>query len=129
MSNKGAFSNGILSLTRALGNLNITGIPTEDDMQSIAEEVVSSSGGGGKYITSGFSAYNGHSAIGIGYSYTSYTQSSKAYHSIIVGDIQSDGIINGYGFRIGWSGFSSNTGYAMTSSRLSSLTPNAAIVF
>ena len=35
-------------------------------MQSIAEEVVSSSGGGGKYITSGFSAYNGHSAIGFG---------------------------------------------------------------
>ena len=35
-------------------------------MQSIAEEVVSSSGGGGKYITSGFSAYVGHSAIGVG---------------------------------------------------------------
>ena len=28
--------------------------------------MVSSSGGGGKYITSGFSAYNGHSAIGFG---------------------------------------------------------------
>ena len=37
-------------------------------MQSIAEEVVSSSGGGGTYITSGFSNYVGHSAIGAGYS-------------------------------------------------------------
>lgn len=35
-------------------------------MQTIAEEVVSSSGGGGKYITSGFSNYVGHSAIGLG---------------------------------------------------------------
>ena len=34
-------------------------------MQSIAEEVVSSSGGGGTYITSGFSNYVGHSAIGL----------------------------------------------------------------
>ena len=64
---KGAFSNGILSLTRALGNLSIEGIPTEDDMQAIAEEVVSTSGGGAKYITSGFSAYNGHPAIGFGW--------------------------------------------------------------
>ena len=62
----GAFSNGIITLTKALGNISISGIPTEDDMQSIAEEVVSSSGGGGKYITSGFSNYIGHSAIGIG---------------------------------------------------------------
>ena len=64
---KGAFSDGILSLTRALGNLSIEGIPTEDDMQAIAEEVVSTSGGGAKYITSGFSAYNGHPAIGAGW--------------------------------------------------------------
>lgn len=63
----GAFSNGILSLTRALGNLSIEGIPTEDDMQAIAEEVVSTSGGGAKYITSGFSAYNGHPAIAMGW--------------------------------------------------------------
>ena len=35
-------------------------------MQAIAEEVVSTSGGGAKYITSGFSAYNGHPAIGRG---------------------------------------------------------------
>ena len=45
LSTGGAFSNGILSLTRALGNLSIEGIPTEDDMQAIAEEVVSTSGG------------------------------------------------------------------------------------
>ena len=37
-------------------------------MQAIAEEVVSTSGGGAKYITSGFSAYNGHTAIGFYYS-------------------------------------------------------------
>ena len=62
----GAFSNGIITLTKALGNISISGIPTEDDMQSIAEDVVSSSGGGGTYITSGFSNYVGHSAIGFG---------------------------------------------------------------
>lgn len=38
-------------------------------MQAIAEEVVSTSGSGAKYITSGFSAYDGHSAIGMAYQY------------------------------------------------------------
>ena len=66
MQTEGAFSNGIITLTKALGNISISGIPTESDMQSIAEEVVSSSGGGGAYITSGFSNYVGHSAIGFG---------------------------------------------------------------
>ena len=45
-------------------------------MQTIAEEVVSSSGGGGTYITSGFSNYVGHSAIGFG---TSLHRSSGDY--------------------------------------------------
>ena len=49
-------------------------------MQSIAEEVVSSSGGGAKYITSGFSAYNGHPAIGLGWTsiWDSVTMDSSA---------------------------------------------------
>ena len=83
----GAFSNGILSLTRALGNLSIEGIPTEDDMQAIAEEVVSTSGGGAKYITSGFSAYNGHPAIGFG-----WTQDRYAASAIGIGIIANDSI-------------------------------------
>ena len=75
----GAFSNGIITLTKALGNISISGIPTENDMQSIAEEVVSSSGGGGKYITSGFSNYVGHSAIAISDA-TAYKYTTQWYY-------------------------------------------------
>ena len=54
-------------------------------MQAIAEEVVSTSGGGAKYITSGFSAYNGHTAIGFGS--TDFDRSDPA---IGLGVIQTD---------------------------------------
>ena len=60
-------------------------------MQSIAEEVVSSSGGGGKYITSGFSAYNGHSAIGLARLRRQASPSTP--YAMVLGTIYSDTMI------------------------------------
>ena len=61
-------------------------------MQSIAEEVVSSSGGGGTYITSGFSNYVGHSAIGFGCNTYDAAYSAVA---IAIGIINSNSEIDG----------------------------------
>ena len=59
-------------------------------MQSIAEEVVSSSGGGGTYITSGFSNYVGHSAIGFGWGhFKSDVGSIYEGTAIAIGEISS----------------------------------------
>ena len=100
----GAFSNGIITLTKALGNISISGIPTEDDMQSIAEEVVSSSGGGGKYITSGFINYVGHSAIGFGW--TNQTLHIGDGSCIGIGTIISGDTLEGILIGVGGTGFS-----------------------
>ena len=77
-------------------------------MQSIAEEVVSSSGGGGTYITSGFSNYVGHSAIGFGQN----TPSGYAYDCVGIGIITSYSTIKGYICIQGTSTFTIDAGTA-----------------
>ena len=93
-------------------------------MQSIAEEVVSTSGGGGKYITSGFSAYNGHSAIGFAYYITTVGGNfdDRENYEFMIGILNENGILEGYGWHrdstlgSGWD-------------TITSCTPNYAIVF
>ena len=61
------------------------------DIQSTLEGL---SGGGGKYITSGFSNYVGHSAIAIGTYEISTSYDTQP--AISVGLINSRGIVSGY---------------------------------
>lgn len=66
-------------------------------MQSIAEQVVETSGGGGKYITSGFSSYVGHSAIGL--AKIQRRASPSTPYAIVIGTIYSDArMYPGYAF-------------------------------
>ena len=98
---KGAFSNttGTLTLNKNSGNpISIAGLLTEGDV----EEIVSSIGGA-KYITSGFSDYVGHSAIGFG----AYQHSSNRIYGDAIGmgtisyDDDNNIIISGLAYRIG----------------------------
>ena len=96
----------------------------------------------GKYITSGFGNYVGHSAIGYGTSSDTVQSEPMYWTSFILGVIQEEGNITGNGIEIGgrsqdysgvdyWfagtmmSSFSTSGGY----SRITSLYPSAAIVF
>ena len=76
--------------------------------------------GFGQYITSGFSQYKGHSAIGIGHVVKSSVTGNYSVYNVIVGVIQSTGNIEGVGFQ--------STGRGSHES-VTSVLPDAMIVF